>query len=362
VTRLNRGGPLRQLEALVPGLERLGWSGPVLAGRVEPHEPDGAGDLARAGARVVRISSLARGIDPGADARALREILRHVRRVRPDVVHTHMGKAGALGRVAARLAGVPAVHTFHGHHLGAPGAAGRAARLAERALGRLTACAVCLSERQRADLVERHRVLPAEKVRVVGPGIDVHRYVESARAALPQRDGRPLLLWVGRFVAVKDPRLLVDALAASTTRPRVVMLGSGPLHDDVIRRARDLGLAGALECPGPVEGTGPWMASADALVLTSRSEGTPIAILEAQVLGKTVVATSVGGVPDLVRDGVDGLLVPPGDVLAMGAAIDRVASDAALRERLGAAAATRSRALYDGARLCRETAELYESV
>ena len=181
VTRLNHGGPLRQLCALVPTLAARGWDGPVLAGRCPRHEPDGTERLRAAGAEVVRVGGLARGLDPAADARALRAILAAIRHHRPDVVHTHMAKAGALGRLAARVAGVPAVHTFHGHHLEAPWPRDVLARRAERALARHTAAAICLTPRQRRDLVETHRVLAASQVHVVGPGLDVDALLAAAQ-------------------------------------------------------------------------------------------------------------------------------------------------------------------------------------
>ena len=164
VTRLNRGGPLRQLVRARPGA-RSGAAGTDRSSRGAPerHEPDGTARLRATGAAVVRVGGLARGLDPAADARAFRAILAAIRHWRPDVVHTHMAKAGALGRLAARVAGVPAVHTLHGHHLQAPWPRDVLARRAERALGRHTAAGICLTPRQRRDLVEIHRVIAASR-------------------------------------------------------------------------------------------------------------------------------------------------------------------------------------------------------
>jgi hypothetical protein len=125
VTRLNRGGPLRQLAALVPGLAARGWTGPVLFGHTEPGEPDGRAELAARDADLVLVPTLRRGLSPVRDLRALRDLTALARRAAPDLVHTHLGKAGALGRLVARRLGVPAVHTFHGHHFDLPGARGR---------------------------------------------------------------------------------------------------------------------------------------------------------------------------------------------------------------------------------------------
>jgi glycosyltransferase involved in cell wall biosynthesis len=369
VTRLNRGGPLRQLEALVPGLASLGWTGPVLVGEPEPHEEDGAPDLEAQGAAVVRVASLRRGLDVARDARAFRAVLAAIRAERPDVVHTHTAKAGALGRVAAGLARVPAVHTFHGHHLEAPWPAGALARVAERALGPPTTAAVALSPRQRRDLVDVHRVLPPAKVRVIGPGIDLEGFRRRADAAEAARlreahaaPGRPLFLWAGRFVPVKDPFLLLDAVERSARAFRVAMLGDGPLRADVLRAASSRGLGRVLACPGPARDTAPWVAASDGVVLSSRSEGTPVSVLEAMALGKPVVAPTVGGICDLVAHEGTGLWVPPGDAAALAAALDRLAGDAALRARLGDAGAALAPERFGRERLARETAALYEEV
>lgn len=337
ITRLNRGGPLRQLEAIVPGLARAGFDETVLVGRVGEGEDDGTADLERVGAHVVAVPGLARGVDATADARALRWLTGYLRRTRPDVVHTHTAKAGALGRVAARLAGVPAcVHTFHGHHLDADGAVGFAARGLERSLARLTTRLVCLSPRQRDDVVVRHRIAPARQVVVIPPVIDVASLRACATAAAVAdvrarlaRDGDVVLLWIGRHVAVKDPLALVEAFArAHARRPqlRLWLVGEGPLRASVLARSAALGIAERVADVGPVARSAPYVAAADAVVLSSRSEGTPIAILEAQALGTFVVATAVGGVPDLVPSGGPGVLVPPHDVDALSAAMARVES------------------------------------
>ncbi len=296
ITRLNRGGPLRQLCALVPALAERGWTGPVLVGHTEGHEPDGVADLAATGAEVIRVPGLGRGLSPGADGRALRRILRHLRARRPDVVHTHMAKAGALGRSAAWLARVPAVHTFHGHHLQAPWPRDRLACWAERALSPLTAAAICLTDRQRRDLCEVHRPVPRSKVAVVGPGLDVAavraRATPEAVAAIRERwhpPDQPLYLWAGRFVDVKDPLMLVRAVAASRRRFRIVMLGEGPLRDTVRAWIAAEGLGDTLAVPGAVPELAPWLAAADAVVLSSRSEGAPLVVLEAKVLGRPAI-------------------------------------------------------------------------
>ena len=304
VTRLNRGGPLRQLAALVPGLAARGWTGPVAFGRVEPGESDGRSELE--GADLRPLGTLQRGLALALDLRALRDLLALARETRPDLIHTHMGKAGALGRLVARRLGLPAVHTLHGHHFDAPGRRGGLAVLAERRLGRLTTRAIVLSPRQRRDVVELHRVLPSEKVSVVGPGMDMQAFRASA-VGEPRGDGagagealawlesdRPTFLWCARFVRVKDPLLMLETVERAGAGWRLVMVGAGPLLERTRRRVARRGLLERVAFAGEAAEPGPWLARARALVLTSRSEGTPLAILEAFALGWNEVQSEGG--------------------------------------------------------------------
>ena len=366
ITRLNRGGPLRQLTALVPGLETHGWTGPVIVGRCERHEPDGIADLQATGAEVLPIGCLRRGLDPSADARALRAVLEAIRRYRPDLIHTHMGKAGALGRLAARVAGVPVIHTFHGHHLESQAHKAWLAKGAERMLGRLTTAAIALSPRQARDLTAVHRVLPVGRVHVIAPGMDLDAFRRRAAAGqarfAPASSRGPRFLWTGRHVPVKAPQLLVEAVAHARVPFHVTMLGRGPLLRSVRTTVRAHGLEDRIDCPGSVARVAPWLARADALVLCSKSEGMPLSVVEAMALGKPSVVTTVGGLPDMVQHERTGLWVPPSDPMALAAALDRLAADPGLGRRLGAAAREQVDARFGAARLAAETAALYEEV
>ena len=370
ITRLNRGGPLRQLEALVPGLAREGCHGPVWTGEPADGEQDASGDLARHGVGIERVPGLTRGIDLTRDARAWRWIRRRLVALRPDVVHTHLGKAGALGRSAARAAGVPViVHTLHGHHLDAPGPLALATRPAERGLGTLTDAVIVLSEGQRRDLVDRHRVLDPSRVAVIGPGFDVARLVERGRQrsddveALRRRlspDGRPTFLWMGRFVPMKAPLALIEAARfASQDAFRLVLAGEGPLLSRCRARALACGLADRVRFVGEVEDPALHVLATDGVVLSSVSEGTPMALLEAMALGRPVVSFAVGGVPDVVAPETTGLLVPPGNTVALGYAMARLASDEGLRARLGAEGARRAPLEFGPERLVTATVALY---
>jgi glycosyltransferase involved in cell wall biosynthesis len=140
------------------------------------------------------------------------------------------------------------------------------------------------------------------------------------------------------------------------------MLGEGPLRDTVRAWIAAEGLGDALAAPGAVPELAPWLAAADAVVLSSRSEGAPLVVLEAKVLGRPAIATAVGGVPDLVQHGVDGWWVPPGSGHELARALDVLAEDPGLLRRLGAAAAVDVEARFGRDRLAEDTIRIYERV
>lgn len=358
ITRVNRGGPARQLEALIPGLAQAGWTGPVVHGACPAHEPDARPALERVGAELVTLPSLTRTPSAFRDARAIRDLVGVMRQVKPDVVHSHMGKAGALARVAAWHARIPVVHTLHGHHFDRPGLRGRAARRAERLLGRLTTRLVCLSRSQWQDVVERHRIVPAERAALIGPGFAVEPFASLSRADVRQGE----VLWTGRLVAVKRPFALLDLAEDLPATARLVVVGTGPLKEPLARAVAERGLTDRVELVGAVEDVRPYLARAAVFVLPSASEGTPLSLLEAMVAGVPVVATDVGGVGDLLQMTGAGSPVRAADRGALAQAVRRILDAPGEAGRQAEQAAYRARALFGPSRLVEGTAALYEGL
>lgn len=356
ITRLNQGGPVRQLAALVPGLAARGWTGPVLHGALPADELDASHELSAQGAELVRLRWLERGLRPSRDVRAFRELRQRLHALRPDVVHTHLGKAGALGRLAARALGVPCVHTWHGHHFDRPGWRGPLAVQAERQLGRGTGIAVVQSRRQFDDLTRRHRVQDCTRVALIEPGCDI----AALGAPLSRRrsTSEVRVLFLGRFVRVKRLDRLIAALARMKRRAVLRLVGGGPLEPELRRQIAQLGLADRVELLPGTDDVRAHYAWADVAALASESEGTPLFLIEAMALGLPVVAPAVGGVPDLVSQRDYGHLVPPGDVDLLAAALDRCRSG----ERLSPESVAQVRERFGASRHAEETAALYASL
>jgi glycosyltransferase involved in cell wall biosynthesis len=302
------------------------------------------------GVPVVTIEQLHREISPVRDALAVVRLARLLRAVRPQILHTHTAKAGAIGRLAVLLA-IGArppivVHTFHGHVLRGYFGPLRAGlfRLLERWLAKLTTALVAVSPEVRDDLVALG-VAPAEKFTVIRLGIELDERIGESAA---RRDEMRRLLgiprerftvgWIGRMTAVKrtdDVLLAFRRLRELGVDACLCMVGDGPDRDHVERRASELGIVRECLFLGYQEDVAPFYGAFDAVVLPSGNEGTPVSAIEALAGGRPVVATRVGGVPDVIRDGVDGFLVESGDVEQLAGRLAELARDPALRARLG---------------------------
>lgn len=371
-SRLNIGGPSVHVILLTAGLEDRGYETRLVVGQEAPSEGSLLGFAAEKGVACVQVAGLGREIRPLSDVRALWGLYRMMRRFRPSIVHTHTAKAGALGRVAARLAGVPVVvHTFHGHVL--RGYFGpletRFFRSLERALSRLSDAIVAVSEAVKRDLVE-FGVAQGAKIRVIPLGLDLEpllsplpRGVLRKEAGVPAE--APLVGIVGRLVRIKDISTFLRAASIvhqSLPESRFAVIGDGEERGLLEKQVVRLGLEKIVRFHGWRRDMGAVYGDLDVVVNSSLNEGTPVALIEALAAGRPVVATRVGGNPDLLRDGGHGLLVPPSDPEALAAAIlETLRSPGASRSRTQAG---RSHVLshHSVSRLLRDVDGLYREL
>lgn len=381
IARLNVGGPALHGVILNDGLQRRGFETLLAYGA---HGPD-EGSLDHLprdrGLSAVYVPALGRSIRPWNDAQAFVAVRRLIREWRPDVVHTHTAKAGALGRLAAALSNATksrrarcaVVHTFHGHVFS--GYFGRATsfavRIAERGLSRVTDRIVTISESQRRDIVERYRIAAPERVTVVPLGLELERFREcpvvapGARARLGLKDDEFVVGYVGRLVPIKDVGTLIRAVALARRRvPRVRLLvaGDGECRRALQQIAASLDLADAAIFLGWRDDVVALYASMDMFALSSLNEGTPVSLIEALAAGLPVVATDVGGVRDVLREGRLGALVPPRHPEGLADRICEVAQDRAAARLQAESARQDVRARYGADQLTAQMAALYEEV
>jgi glycosyltransferase involved in cell wall biosynthesis len=379
IARLNMGGPALHVSYLSAGLRERGYDTTLVSGSLALGEESMAGVAERLGVPIVTVPELHREISPLRDLRAVYHLADLIRQVRPQILHTHTAKAGAIGRLAAQLAGDAGppivVHTFHGHVLRGyfdPVRSG-AFRLLERWLARRTTALIAVSPEVRDDLVALG-VAPREKFTVVRLGIELDERVGGGDGGGPRLETRRLLGipadrfvvgWIGRMTGVKrtdDVLLAVRSLRRRGVDAVLCMVGDGPDRDTVERRAHELGIVRDSLFLGYQEDVASYYAAFDALILSSANEGTPVSAIEALAGGRPVVATRVGGVPDVVREGVDGFLVAPGDVDAMAERLARLAADPGLRHRMGEAGRASVHERYSVTRLLDDVDRLYRDL
>ena len=378
IARLNVGGPALHVAYLTAGLADRGYDTTLVAGSLARGEESMSFVAEQRGVTVKALDALHREISPLSDIRAIVRLARLIRDERPAILHTHTAKAGAVGRLAALLAGRSRppiiVHTFHGHVL--RGYFNRVATLGFRTLERLlaswTTALIAVSPEVRDDLVALG-VAPATKFTVVRLGIELDERVgtgDPARRAETRRQlGVPeegfVVGWVGRMTAVKrtdDVLLALRRLVDLGVDARLCLVGDGPDRDGLECRAHELGVAKRCLFLGYQEDVGAFYDAVDAVILPSANEGTPVSVIEALAAGRPAVATRVGGVPDVVRDGVDGFLVDVGDVDSLAARLAELAADPERRTAMGAAGRERVLARYAVGRLVDDVDRLYRSL
>jgi len=371
------GGPALHVSYLSAGLVDRGYETTLVAGSVSTGEQSMAYVAEERGVPVHLMPHLHREISPIQDILATFRLAKMIREQRPHILHTHTAKAGAIGRLAAVVAGRArppiVVHTFHGHVLRGYFGSSRTAvfRGLERLLAPVADTLIAVSPEVRDDLVAL-KIAPPEKFEVIRLGIELDERVVHAqeerkrtRRVMGVPDDRFLVGWIGRMTGVKRGadvlrafRLLRDQGVDAT----LCMVGDGPEREQLEALASNLGLMHDCLFAGYQEDVGPFFAAFDAFLLPSANEGTPVTAIESIASGCPVVATRVGGVPDVVEEGVDGFMVEPGDLEAIADRLGRLAADPELRARMGAAGRQRVLPRYAVERLVDDVDSLYRSL
>lgn len=347
------GGPahVRDLVAGLSGPEfRLTVAGPDGGALVEAIKAAGA-DFAPVAADRLSLAALVRTIRLAKDTRA-------------QVIHSHGKGAGLYGRIAARLTGAAAIHTFHGiHHAGYSSLY----LVLERALARRSHTVIHVSESQAAE-ARGLGLAPPGRTRVIVNGVDAEQVRAVAaraplsREALGLRPDALVLGTVARFDPIKGLDVLLRALSLLVPRvpeAQMLIVGDGPERETLRRLARELDPGGHAVFVGAMPDAVRVLPLVDLYVTASRREGLPLAVLEAMACGVPVLATRVPGHVDAVEDGVTGRLVPVDDAPRLAAAAADLLRDPALRAGMGRAGRERVERHFARARMIAELADLY---
>lgn len=402
IARLNVGGPARHVVWLTRGLSAFGYETVLVSGVVPPGEGDMSYVASEAGITPLIIPQMSREISP-QDALTIWKLFRLMLRERPDIVHTHTAKAGTVGRVAGwmyrwftplAIAGRPRkcffVHTYHGHifHSYYGNFKTKLFLTIERALAKLaTDKIVVVSDQQRREINEQFHVGRAAQFAVVPLGLDLSQFedFELRRAQLRNElqitDEVFLIATVGRLTDVKNQEMFLRVAARlkkirddvqSHSQLRFLIIGDGHLRTSLEAMATTLGLTNDVTFLGNRKDPAVFYAGVDVLALTSRNEGTPLTLIEAMANARPVIATSVGGVVDLLGPEVSredgyaicerGISVPDGDTEAFARGLQRLSADRELRIQLGRAGLEFVKQNYGKDRLLCDIAQLYAEI
>lgn len=353
LTQPTDGGVFEHVAALCAGLSERG------------HEAFVAGPFdGRAAALEAELLplELGRSVRPWEDTRATTATARLVRRVKPDLVHAHSSKAGAVARIARpAFARVPLVYTPHGYAFAGyfeRAAERRAYRGAERLLAPLATVTLCVCEAERR-LAESVGV---RRARVVHNGVREPDPAPPAAAVAALGEDGPVVGALTLLRPGKGIETLVDAvprLLESVPAARVAVAGEGPDRAALEERARSRGVEHAVHLIGATDGAMPLLAGSDVFVSASWAESFPLNVLEAMAAGVPTVATDVGGTGEAIEDGRSGVLVPPRDSLALADALAALLSDRDRAAALAAEARERQRELFSVDRMIDGTLQVY---
>ena len=366
IARMNVGGPAVQVSGLMRGFNAVDFDHRLYTGYCAADEADYLETIAT-DVQAIRIDGFGRRLSLGGDVKAFISIISEIRSFKPHVIHTHTAKAGFLGRIASIISLQPSirVHTFHGHLLN--GYFGSFKRflvvIAEKILAIFTGQLLAVGDKVRQDLLNAG-IGKKEKFGLMPPGLVIKKLPTKGESlkSFGLSDSRLQCAFIGRITQIKRPDRFLDVVSEVKKRGidlDFFMAGDGELLEGCRKRIADQKLpVTVLGWQSDIEKV---LSAADIVLLTSDNEGTPLSLIQAGMAGLPVVTTNVGSVPEVVLDGVTGIITDL-DVQEIANALEKLARDEALRERLGLAAQEFTLANFGVGRLVHDHEDLYKKL
>jgi len=385
INRLNLGGPAFHVAILTKNLQD-DFEVKLISGTKQDSEESSGFIVKEMGLDFTEIKHMKRSLNPLNDYISYREIRKIIRDFKPDIIHTHAAKAGALGRLAAIHEKVPViVHTFHGHVFHSyfhPLKSNFFLRI-ERYLAKRSSAIIAISERQKHELAHHYKLCKPEKIHVIPLGFDLSRFRENMEEK--RRDFRKRCLLnddelavgiIGSLVPVKNHSMFIsaaaDILKRTKRKVRFFIIGDGESRTQLMREAAVHGLdysfspeekrRSSLTFTSWIRNVDVCVAGLDIISLCSHNEGTPVSLIEAQAGGKPVITTNVGGIENVVSRDETAILVETNDYRSFSDNLLRLIEDDSLRNSMGAHGWDFVREKFHFTRLIRETSTLYHSL
>lgn len=383
INRFNLGGPTYNAAYLTKYLPDE-YETLLVGGMKDNTEDSSQFIVENLGITPMVLSEMKRSINPFQDYIAYKKIKEVIRTFKPDIVHTHASKPGALGRWAAHEMKVPVIiHTFHGHVFHSyfnPLKTG-VYKILERKLASVSTKIIAISEKQKQELVEEHEICSADKVVVIPLGFDLQRFQDKIdekrnvfREEFKLGDSDIAIGIVGRLVPIKNHRLFLESFKwvkeRSSKRIKAFIVGDGESRQEIEQMCTDLDISFSSDSEDDVEVYfTSWVknvdfvnAGVDIIALTSKNEGTPVSLIEAQAANRAIVSTKVGGIENIVIDGETALLSHPNDSDGFRRNLLEMVNNDALRLQFGEKGWQFVKDKFHYERLVDDIAKLYGSL
>ncbi|GAA0874579.1 glycosyltransferase family 4 protein [Wandonia haliotis] len=349
INRFNIGGPTYNATFLTRFISDE-FETLLIGGVPDEGETDSLHILEEYGVQPIIIDELQRNPNFQSDRKAYKKIKEIIREFKPDIVHTHAAKAGALGRRAAYKCKVPViVHTFHGHvfHSYFGKAKTTLFKKIERNLAKKSTGIIAISEQQKHELSEIHNICSADKIKIIPLGFDLDKFRVNneenriaIRAKYTIQPHEVAIAIVGRLAPIKDHDFflnVIERIMREEKLPiRVFIVGDGSEAGAIRERvnAINTNFPELITMTSWITNIGEFNSGMDIIALTSKNEGTPVSLIEAQAGGLPVISTDVGGVKDIVANEKTGFIVPVNDLELYAEKLKKLITDQKLREKM----------------------------